>query len=121
MLGNDKASILFNLIDKSDYCYVNGSLQKGNKFYFTQEEMECKTRVSKPRQSRMVKELNEMGLVSFCTNSTGSKRLKLFYFTQSNIANIKQLIKEGNEILNPRNRLCDNDCNAEDEYAILFE
>lgn len=100
--GGDKANLLFALIARFQYFYLENKLSQRGGFCCTQEELEERTGIKPRKQTNIIKELQEEGLISTYYSNIGLRRLKWFYFTKGNFTNISKRLDEAWENLNKK-------------------
>lgn len=93
-LGCEKANLLFALLAKFQYLYVEDKFVVPGSFCCTQAELKRKTGMSPKKQTKLVKELEDEGMVSCYYSNVGSRKLKWFCFTEENFKTIKRKLNE---------------------------
>lgn len=97
--GCSKGTLLFVLISEFQDSYIEGTLTERGSFCCTQAELKRKTGMSPKKQTKLIKELEDEGMVSCYYSNVGSRKLKWFYFTKSNFKNIDKRLSEAKERL----------------------
>lgn len=93
-LGCEKGNLLFALLTKFQYLYVEDKFVVPGSFCCTQAEIERKTGINPRKQTKLVKELQEDRLISCYYSNVGLRRLKWFCFTEDNFKNIEKKLNE---------------------------
>lgn len=93
-LGCEKANLLFTLLAKFQYLYVEDKFIVPGSFCCTQEELKRKTGMSPKKQTKLIKELENEGMVSCYYSNVGLRKLKWFCFTEENFKTIKKKLNE---------------------------
>lgn len=103
-LGDSKAIILCSLLSRFRYCCAYDAFDVKGKFAYTQAELSSRWGYGRSKISKIIFELRNEGLISFCTRRVGQKKLNLYYFTQQNLGRIKKLLVDGDKKLQERLR-----------------
>lgn len=97
MIGVEKANMLVRLLYRFQICILNKHID-GGYFYFLQDEMLCRTGISKKKQTAFIDELEEMELITV-KKQRSSYEPKMFTFTEENLDNIKRIAISGREMI----------------------
>lgn len=97
MLGVEKANILVRLLYRFQFCILKGSTDNGY-FYYLQDEMFHRTKISKKRQTAFIEELERLDLITI-KKQRSFYAPKMFTFTANNLKNIKDMGEKGRAMI----------------------